>query len=115
MVVMIAPERRLRMRMPGRGLVVQNVVNWRAVRGYGRLWRGSSDWIGRPIKIKCSKCSLTFRERAHKIRNDFQMQCPHCIRLITFDSSSEDINIRRALRQARALQPAPAASRFDAN
>jgi IS30 family transposase len=31
---MIATERRLRMRMPGRDLVVQNVVNWRTVRGY---------------------------------------------------------------------------------
>jgi len=65
------------------------------------------------VKIKCSKCSMTFRERAHRIRNDFQTQCPNCIKLITFDSSSEDINIWRALRQARALQPAPAASRFD--
>ena len=49
------------------------------------------------VKIKCSKCSMTFRERAHRIRNDFQTQCPNCIKLITFDSSSEDINIRRAL------------------
>src|SRR5216683_3071234 len=56
------------------------------------------------VKIKCSKCSLTFRERAHRIRNDFQAQCPHCIKLITFDGSSEGINIRRALRQARASQ-----------
>jgi serine/threonine protein kinase len=33
-----------------RELVVQNVVNWRTVRGYGELWRGSSDWIGRPSR-----------------------------------------------------------------
>src|ERR1700681_326980 len=37
-------ERRLGTRMPGHELVVQNVVNWRTVRGYGELWRGSSDW-----------------------------------------------------------------------
>src|SRR6266436_3983468 len=43
-------ERRLRTRTPGRELVVQNVVNWRTVRGYGELWRGSSDWIGRPSR-----------------------------------------------------------------
>src|SRR5260370_40660974 len=48
MAAMIATERRLRMRMPGRDLVVQNVVNWRTVRGYGRQWRGRSEWIGRP-------------------------------------------------------------------
>jgi hypothetical protein len=29
------------------------------------------------------------------------MQCPHCIKLITFDSSSEDPNIRRPLKAAR--------------
>src|SRR6266850_2400499 len=45
-----ATERRLRTRMPGRELVVQNVVNWRPIRGYGELWRGSSDWIGRPSR-----------------------------------------------------------------
>ena len=31
---MIATERRLRTRMPGRELVVQNIVNWRPIRGY---------------------------------------------------------------------------------
>ena len=31
-------------------LVVQNIVNWRTIRGYGELWRGSSDWIGRPSR-----------------------------------------------------------------
>ena len=50
MAAMIATERRLRMRMPGRELVVQNVVNWRTVRGYGEQWRGNSDWIGRPSR-----------------------------------------------------------------
>jgi hypothetical protein len=34
--IMIATGRRLRTRMPGLDLVVQNVVNWRTVRGYGR-------------------------------------------------------------------------------
>src|SRR5258707_11247283 len=48
MAAVIATERRLRTRMPGRELVVQNVVNWRTIRGYGELWRGSSDWVGRP-------------------------------------------------------------------
>jgi DNA-directed RNA polymerase subunit RPC12/RpoP len=56
------------------------------------------------VKIKCSKCSKMFRERAQRIRNDYQMQCPHCSKLITFDSSSEDNNIRRALRSARELR-----------
>src|SRR5260221_14415215 len=46
MAAVIATERRLRTRMPGRELVVQNVVNWRTVRGYGELWRGRADWVG---------------------------------------------------------------------
>jgi predicted nucleic acid-binding Zn-ribbon protein len=53
------------------------------------------------IKIKCSKCSTIFGERAERIRNGFQKQCPNCFKLITFDSSSEDANIRRALKLAR--------------
>jgi DNA-binding CsgD family transcriptional regulator len=30
--------------------VVQNVVNWRSIRGYGGQWQGSSDWIGHPSR-----------------------------------------------------------------
>jgi len=59
------------------------------------------------VKIKCSKCSMMFRERAQRVRNGFQKQCPHCLKLITFDSSSDDNNIRRALTASRELrQPA---------
>jgi hypothetical protein len=58
------------------------------------------------VKIKCSKCSMMFRERAQRIRNGFQKQCPHCLKLITFDTSSEDNNIRRALKSARELRQA---------
>ena len=53
------------------------------------------------IKILCSKCRKPFSERAQRLRTDYQMQCPHCMKLITFDSSSEDPNIRRALKAAR--------------
>ena len=58
------------------------------------------------VKIKCSKCSMMFRERARMVRNGFQKQCPHCLKLITFDSSAEDNNIRRALKSARELRHA---------
>ena len=63
------------------------------------------------VRIKCTKCSQVFRERAQKIRNGFQTNCQHCNRLITFDTSSEDRNIRRALMSAKevrmALDPRP--------
>jgi hypothetical protein len=53
------------------------------------------------IKIQCSKCRRPFSERAGRLRNGYQVQCPHCMKLITFDSSSEDPNIRRPLKEAR--------------
>jgi DNA-directed RNA polymerase subunit RPC12/RpoP len=56
------------------------------------------------VRIKCSKCSQVFRERAQKLRNGFQTNCRHCNQLITFDTSSEDRNIRRALLNARELR-----------
>jgi hypothetical protein len=53
------------------------------------------------IKILCSKCRKPFSERAQRLRSGYQMQCPNCMGLITFDSSSEDPNIRRPLKAAR--------------
>ena len=49
--------------------------------------------IEEKIKIKCSKCSMIFRERAQNLRNGFQTNCQHCNRLITFDTNSEEILI----------------------
>jgi predicted nucleic acid-binding Zn-ribbon protein len=62
--------------------------------------------IDEKVKIKCTKCSQVFRERAQKIRNGFQTNCQHCNRLITFDTTSEDRNIRRALTSAKELRVA---------
>jgi hypothetical protein len=53
------------------------------------------------IKILCSKCRKPFSERAQRLRNGYQVQCPNCIKLITFDSGSDDPNIRRPLKAAR--------------
>jgi uncharacterized C2H2 Zn-finger protein len=63
------------------------------------------------VKIKCPKCSMIFRERAQNLRNGFQTNCRHCNRLITFDTSSEDRNIRRALLSAREVRIAIEAAR----
>jgi predicted nucleic acid-binding Zn-ribbon protein len=60
--------------------------------------------IEEKVKIKCTKCSQIFRERAQRVRNGFQTNCQHCNRLITFDTSSEDKNIRRALMSAREVR-----------
>jgi len=62
--------------------------------------------VDEKVKIKCTKCSQVFRERAQKIRNGFQTNCQNCNRLITFDTTSEDRNIRRALMSAKEVRMA---------
>jgi predicted nucleic acid-binding Zn-ribbon protein len=62
--------------------------------------------IDEKVKIKCTKCSQVFRQRAQNVRNGFQVNCQHCNRLITFDSTAEDRNIRRALTSAKELRVA---------
>jgi predicted nucleic acid-binding Zn-ribbon protein len=64
------------------------------------------------VKIKCTKCSQVFRQRAQNVRNGLQVNCQHCNRMITFDTSSEDRNIRRALTNAREVRAALEASRL---
>src|SRR6266700_5651149 len=64
-----------------------------------RHTRFSRDWSS----DVCSSdlCRKPFSERAQRLRNGYQVQCPHCMKLITFDSSSEDPNVRRPLKAAR--------------
>ena len=56
------------------------------------------------IKVICSNCQKPFSERANRLKNGYQVQCPNCMKLITFDSSSEDPNIRRPLKAARDIR-----------
>ena len=58
------------------------------------------------IKIICSHCRKAFNERAQRLRQGFQTQCLHCMKLITFDSSSEDPNIRGPSKAARDFRMA---------
>jgi DNA-directed RNA polymerase subunit RPC12/RpoP len=58
------------------------------------------------VKIVCSNCRKPFGERAARLKNGYQCQCPNCMRLIIFDSSSEDPNIRRPLKAARDIRHA---------
>jgi hypothetical protein len=58
------------------------------------------------IKCVCSNCRKPFSERAARLKPGYQMQCPNCMRLITFDAGSEDPNIRRPLKAARDFRNA---------
>jgi hypothetical protein len=56
------------------------------------------------VRIKCTKCSQVFRERAQRVRPVFQTNCQHCNRLITFDMTVEDRNVRKALISAKEIR-----------
>jgi hypothetical protein len=56
------------------------------------------------VKVTCTKCKNSFRERARNLRSGYQTQCPHCYRMITFDEGSDDLGVRRALTQARRIR-----------
>jgi len=56
------------------------------------------------IKVHCTKCKNAFRERVRNLRSGYQVQCPHCYRMITFDEGSDDLGVRRALTQARRIR-----------
>jgi hypothetical protein len=56
------------------------------------------------IKVSCTRCKNSFRERVGNLRSGYQVQCPHCYRMITFDESSDDLGVRRALTQARRIR-----------
>ena len=60
--------------------------------------------IDEKVKIRCPKCSMVFRERAQNVRDGFQTNCQHCNRLITFDTGSEERDIRRALKSAKEIR-----------
>jgi hypothetical protein len=73
--------------------------------------RSGAFMIDEKIKIKCTKCSQVFRERAQRVRPGFQTNCQHCNRLITFDPTVEDRNVRKALLGAKEIRLAIEASR----
>jgi len=56
------------------------------------------------IKVSCTRCRNSFRERVRNLRAGYQVQCPHCYRMITFDEGSDDLGVRRALTQARRVR-----------
>ncbi|MGA8901424.1 hypothetical protein [Bradyrhizobium sp.] len=63
------------------------------------------------VRVKCTKCSQVFRERAQRLRPGFQTNCQHCNRLITFDMTVDDRNVRKALISAKELRAVIEASR----
>jgi hypothetical protein len=53
------------------------------------------------VRIRCPYCTRLFRHRAHRITDGFQLNCEHCVRLITFTRDTEDPFMRRAMKAAQ--------------
>lgn len=58
------------------------------------------------VKIRCPACTRVFREKANRIRDGFQLNCPNCSKLITLSKEAEDPFLRRALKTAREMRAA---------
>lgn len=56
------------------------------------------------IRVLCTKCRVTFRERIRNVREGYQVQCPNCSRLITFSTDSGDAGVMRAITEARRIK-----------
>lgn len=72
------------------------------VASYGFYYRSSI--MDDKVKIRCPACKRVFREKARRVRDGAQMNCPDCCRLITLSSETEDPFIRRALKTAKEIR-----------
>lgn len=66
------------------------------------------------VKIRCPACKQIFQEKAGRVRDGFQVNCPNCNRLLTLSKETDDPFTRRALKVARELRAAKEAALFAA-
>jgi hypothetical protein len=57
------------------------------------------------VKLRCA-CKRVFREKASRVRDGFQVNCPDCYRLLTLSKETQDPFMRRALKEAREIRQA---------
>ena len=60
--------------------------------------------VDNKVKIKCSKCSTVFRERAQKVGPTLSLTRLHCNRLMTFDMASENTDILHCRARSKSGQ-----------
>jgi len=58
------------------------------------------------VKIRCPACKQVFRERANKVRDGVQLNCPNCCKLLTLHRDTDDPYLRRALKLAKEIRKA---------
>jgi uncharacterized C2H2 Zn-finger protein len=58
------------------------------------------------VKVRCPGCTRVFREKASKVRDGVQLNCPNCSKLLTFSKETSDPYQHRALKIAREIRHA---------
>jgi DNA-directed RNA polymerase subunit RPC12/RpoP len=56
------------------------------------------------VQIRCTKCKSTFRDRARRVQTGYSRQCPNCEVVIFFEEGMSDVNVKKALLDARRLR-----------
>ena len=64
---------------------------------YSFCFRGSAVVIDDRVKLRCS-CTRLFREKASRVRDGAQLNCPDCGKLLTLTKETLDPFMRRALK-----------------
>jgi hypothetical protein len=69
-------------------------------------WKGPIVVIDDKVKLRCPGCKRIFREKAKRLRDGAQVNCPDCCKLITISKETDDSVMRRALKTARDIRAA---------
>jgi hypothetical protein len=56
------------------------------------------------VKVRCPACKQVFREKAHRVRDGVQLNCPNCCKLLTLNRDTDDPYFRRALKLAKEIR-----------
>ena len=56
------------------------------------------------IQVRCSRCTVKFRDKARRVREGYSRQCPSCERLLFFVEGSPVKAISDALREAHRVR-----------
>jgi hypothetical protein len=67
------------------------------------LVEGTAVVVDDKVKVRCT-CKRVFREKASRVRDGFQVNCPDCYRLLTLSKETQDPFMRRALKEAREIR-----------
>jgi predicted nucleic acid-binding Zn-ribbon protein len=56
------------------------------------------------VQVKCTRCKTVFRERAKRMQSGYSRQCPCCEVVLFFEEDTQDVNMKKAMRNARHVR-----------